>query len=284
MKYYTHSGLFHCDEVTGYAIVLLAGECTEFERLTDITNLPNDGIIADIGREYNPDKKRFDHHQGLILRDNSCPYASAGLLWKAFGKKVVKSVEPSCRFSADVAQRVDETLIQGIDAHDADNTYKVTASGNCEKVRVMTLPNIVSTYNYHDVHNHEVQFGLFRTASMFVARIIKDAVNKANQFIEDKEDFKRIAQIEGCICILPRPIMWKEIVHESYPFLQYVISPSMHPGNPYSMIAVPVEPESREVKTPIERPDWFDGFIHQGKWIAGANTIDELKKLAKYNL
>ena len=27
---------------------------------------------------------------------------------------------------------------------------------------------------------------------------------------------------------------------------------------------------------------WFQGFIHQGKWIAGGNSVDELLDLAQY--
>lgn len=47
MKYYTHSGFFHTDEVTGYAICRLAGVCTtrELTRLSDLNNIPSDGKL-----------------------------------------------------------------------------------------------------------------------------------------------------------------------------------------------------------------------------------------------
>lgn len=75
---------------------------------------------------------------------------------------------------------------------------------------------------------------------------------------------------------------WKEFIHNEYPGVKFVIGPSAHPGNPYSLIAVPVSPESREVKCEIERPEWFHGFIHLGKWIAGGD-LEQLVKLAEWN-
>lgn len=54
MKYYTHSGFFHADEVAGYAICRLAGVCDQLVRLTDLSSIPSNGIVADIGRDWSP--------------------------------------------------------------------------------------------------------------------------------------------------------------------------------------------------------------------------------------
>lgn len=137
LSFYTHGGFFHADEVTAYAICRRADVATGVVRLTDLNNIPDDGIVADIGREYNPARLRFDHHQGLIWRETNqhvhgIPYASAGLIWKEFGRMAIMRQLPGlarqqARLNA-IHQRVDETLIQGVDAHDADNAYQISAT------------------------------------------------------------------------------------------------------------------------------------------------------------
>lgn len=290
MVYYTHSGLFHCDEVTGFAICKLAGVCETFERLSDIKNLPIDGLISDIGKEHDPSNRRFDHHQSLLLRENGYPLASAGLLWKHFGYNAIlnliggKETQEHSLFIREIAERVDLTLIQGVDAHDSDNDYKLSANCIGGKVRVYSLPNVVSSFNSKNVMNDEEQTIQFELASAFLQDILKKEIQNAKEYIEGRRKFDALAVVEDDIIILPENLPWKEIVAEKYPTAKYVISPSSHPGNPFSMIAVPIDPNSREVKKPIERPDWFDGFIHQGKWIAGGDSIDILKRLALFNL
>jgi len=149
---------------------------------------------------------------------------------------------------------------------------------------VFSLPNIISTFNSSDTKDNESQAIQFELAATFFQSILEKEIQFAKDYIDGVAKFDEVAEVKGDIIVLPENLRWKEIVSEKYPNAKYVISPSFHPGNPFSMIAVPVEPESREVKKPIERPDWFNGFIHQGKWIAGGDSIETLIKLAEYNL
>lgn len=286
LPYYTHAGVFHSDENAGYSICVLAGVCDRFVRLTDIKNIPQDGLIADIGREYDPIKFKFDHHQGLILRPNGYPYASAGMLWKEYGEWAVKNILgiKDHKEIEEVAARVDKKLIQGIDAHDADAQYAVTATCSAGEVDIITLPVVISTFNSADIKDAEQQDIQFELASNFMTAQIENAVRRDYDYVVAKKEFAEISEIDGKIAVLSKHIMWREIVDELHPELHFVITPSSHPGNPYSLTAVGKNLKTREVKTPIERPDWFKGFIHQGKWIAGGNSIEEMKKLAEHNL
>ena len=287
LPFYTHSGFFHADEVTGFAICELADQCSEVVRLTSLDDIPEDGVIADIGREYDPERLKFDHHQGMIRRETGCPYASAGLLWKHYGVAAVMNLLPvlagqKSRVDA-IVQRVDETIIQGIDAHDADNAYVLSATCSAGEVRPVTISHIIAGMNAEDVAIHEKQASLFKLAAGLVQNILRSHIRSAAKFMEACDMFDAVAKVQGQIITLSEGLPWREIVHERYPDVLYIISPSNHPGNPWSMTAVTVKPESRECKRPIERPDWFTGFIHQGKWIAGGSSIEELKKLAAYN-
>ena len=291
MKYYTHAGLFHADEVFGYAICRMACVCDSLERLTDLNNIPEDGIVADIGRVHDPERHRYDHHQGMLYRENGMPYASAGLLWEQFGLEAIEIYIPSELYAdhgfwSEVHARVDHVLIQGLDAHDSDSEYKASFSCSGGDIRGITLPNVVSMYNTKDVNDQGVQNRAFDKASEFAIHILENSIERAVKFCLDQRKFDEVAQIrhDGAVIVLSESLSWKETVHEKHPRARYIIGPSNHPGNPWSMIAVPVSPESRELIMPIERPEWFTGFIHVGKWIAGGESIDQLDELARYCL
>jgi len=284
MTYYTHAGFFHCDEITGYVICTLAGITKDLERLTSFTNLPTDGVVADIGREHDVSRRRFDHHQGFALRQDGFPYASAGLLWDEYGRKAITQLVGETKHLEKVWKLVDDNLIKGIDAHDSDNAYSLIAVCVAGEVRASSLSNIVSLFNTKDFHNHSEQRKAFFKASNLIKLAVESEIESSKKMLDDSDRFEDIVQINGAVAVLSEGVSWKGIVHEKYPEVRFVILPSAHPDNPLSMIAVPVEPNSRELKISIERPEWFKGFIHQGKWIAASNSQEELERLAEYSI
>lgn len=286
--YITHGGIFHADETLGWAILRLANESGSFERRTNLDSLPTDGsaFIADIGREYSLARNRFDHHQGFFTRGNGYPLATAGMIWQEYGEAAVVSCIGATSLAKEIAARVSDVFIQGIDANDADSAYKVQAECIAGPVRPLTVSHIIAGMNGDDPKDAFEQDRRFRMASDFLLDLLQSQIRSAHKFVEAKRRFGQIAELHWHprVIILPEFLPWQEIVCADYPDALYVITPSGHPGNPYSLTAVPVEPGSRELKRPIERPDWFRGFIHQGKWIAGGDSVETLIKLAEYNV
>lgn len=286
--YITHGGIFHADETLGWAILRLAQESNSFERRTSLENLPTDGsvFLADIGREYSLVRNRFDHHHGFFTRGNGYPLATAGMIWQEYGESAVLEHIGPTGLAAEIAARVDEVFIQGIDAHDADSAYKVQAECSAGPVRVMTVSHIVAGMNGDDPKDNFEQDRRFKQAADFLMEVLQSQIRSAAKFVGAKLRFGQIAELvwHSRVIVLPEFLPWQEIVCADYPDALYVITPSGHPGNPYSLTAVPVEPGSRELKSPIERPEWFDGFIHQGKWIAGGDSVETLIRLAEYNV
>lgn len=283
-NFYTHGGFFHADEVTAYAILSLARVCDNFVRLTDISNIPDDGIVGDIGREWNPLLDRFDHHQGFYTRDNGMPLATAGMVWQKYGLvAIVNTIKGlSHKHAGRVFEIVEKNLIEGIDAHDADNAFSVSATCSGGNVRVLTLSQIVAGMNTDDVSDVMAQDYVFKCAFVFVIDVIRTAIRSAHDLCLAEDKFMDTAQFKGKYIVLPEPMPWREIVCEKYPEVLYVVHPSSHPGSEWALLATPLSPETRELKRPIERSIWFDGFIHQGKWIAGG-TFEEMEQLAKDN-
>ena len=285
--YITHGGIFHADEVLGWAILRTARASNSFQRVTSLDNLPNDGsaFIADIGRECDPYRSRYDHHQDFYTCNNGYPLATAGMIWQEYGESAVLEHIGPTGLAAEIAARVDEVFIQGIDAHDADSAYKVQAECSAGPVRVMTVSHIVAGMNGDDPKDNFEQDRRFKQAADFLMEVLQSQIRSAAKFVGAKLRFGQIAELvwHSRVIVLPEFLPWQEIVCADYPDALYVITPSGHPGNPYSLTAVPVEPGSRELKQPIVRPEWFTGFIHQGKWIAGGDSIDQLIQLADYN-
>lgn len=112
-KIITHSGNFHADEVFAAAsFFLLLGKDMDVIRTRDdsiVSGAGEDDYIVDIGAVYNPEKKRFDHHQegGAGTRENGVPYASFGLVWKEFGEKICGSREAAGKIDGKLAQPID---------------------------------------------------------------------------------------------------------------------------------------------------------------------------------
>ena len=72
----THSGSFHCDDVLACAMLKLLPKYSEADiiRTRDKEILDECDIVVDVGREFDHDRKRYDHHQqgfSITMRDIS---------------------------------------------------------------------------------------------------------------------------------------------------------------------------------------------------------------------
>lgn len=72
---YTHSGIFHADDLFGAALIKLINPNIKIIRTSEPERYDGE-LMFDIGNG------RYDHHQELKLRDNGVPYAAFGLLMR----------------------------------------------------------------------------------------------------------------------------------------------------------------------------------------------------------
>lgn len=287
--FYTHAGRFHADEITALAILKVAELCYKYERLRQINldNLIGSGFIVDIGRQYDHERLMYDHHQEFLKRPNGMPYASAGLIWKHYGRDAILkhlgvTDEDEINF---IHEYVDKNFIQGIDAHDADSSYKAKGECSAGEVNIITLPDVIGTFNHTDVF-HSIQDVFFENACLLVQKVLYSILRQAYAILADTKSFKEKAKfyLNGTTVVIEEYIPSLDYILQEYPDVLYVITVSSHPNNKYSMLAVKKNPKTRELRKTIERPNWFEGFIHLGKWIAGSNDIEELLRLAEFNV
>ena len=95
----THSGCFHVDEVlacamlTKYTTLYKNGEITRTRQQEVIDKMD---IVVDVGGVYDPSKERYDHHQKEFQdsfdKSHNIRLSSAGLIYKHFGKEVLKNL------------------------------------------------------------------------------------------------------------------------------------------------------------------------------------------------
>eukprot|EP01084_Bolivina_argentea_P045746 84191_1 len=95
----THNGTFHCDEAL--ACYMLSNHTKEFQnaniiRSRDTNILLSADILVDVGAEFDINCNKFDHHQREFCQQFSTDFetklSSAGLIYKYFGKEIIKDI------------------------------------------------------------------------------------------------------------------------------------------------------------------------------------------------
>jgi uncharacterized UPF0160 family protein len=132
----THSGTFHCDEALGCWMLrrTQAYRGAPVVRTRDADLLATLPIIIDVGGAYDPSTGRLDHHQRGFAETfehgghTDVKLSSAGLVYKHFGREVVRSVLESEEGLAEIAKdeeaverlwlRVYKTFVKAVDAID----------------------------------------------------------------------------------------------------------------------------------------------------------------------
>lgn len=229
----THSGNFHADEVFATVVLskLIDKENITLCRTSAITQNEK-GIVYDIG--YG----KYDHHQpdGNGERLNGVKYAAFGLIWKAFGKEYLKSINATN--IDDVCEVIDKKLVQNVDSID-NGQLKISTQFDFE---VITLSNVISMYNSNwddENENQDEQFlKALDLANNIFERIVKNAISKMNA--KEKIEMS-IKKSKNHILVLDEFMPWKEFLLESEngKDILFAVFPSNRGG--YNVYAVPKE-------------------------------------------
>lgn len=215
----THSGGFHADDVFGVATLqlLLAGNEIEVIRTRDPETIQSGDYVLDVGGVYNPVTYRFDHHQtgGAGKRENGIPYASVGLIWKAFGAQVCSSQE--------VADDIETRLIQTIDAFDNGmDTYTATMPG--------VYPYIIPTAMFAftslgaDTENFDSRFSeAVAWVTVLLKKEIVSATNRVAVFASARKSYEAAPDKTLVVCEgkLSREVLMEAF--QKYPDVIYFI-------------------------------------------------------------
>jgi uncharacterized UPF0160 family protein len=221
MKVATHSGSFHADDVFAIAALTLLGEPVEIVRTRDPEMVAASDVRVDVGFASDPASGDFDHHQrgGAGERPNGIRYASFGLVWREYGARL-------CGGDEAVADRVDRSLVQAVDAND---TGQSVAAPLLDGVRPMTVSGVIGSLNptWEEELTPEEQRARFDEAIALAARIVeREIASAAAQQRAVRLVAEAIARAEDPrVIALDRDMPWKEVVVETAPDALFVVYP-----------------------------------------------------------
>ncbi len=234
MKVATHDGSFHADDVFAIAVLRLRTPDLEIVRTRDTDVIAACDARVDVGLHSDPATGDFDHHQkgGAGARENGIPYASFGLVWRAYGAEV-------CDGNAQVAAEVDGYLVQGIDALDCGVTLTQSLIGD---VRPMTISDLIGAMNpaWDEELSPAEQDVRFADAVTRAEGVIERAIStaaaraRAHELVRqamERADDPRLIELD-------RKMPWHEPVVKGAPEALYVIYPK---SDGWGLQAVPVE-------------------------------------------
>ncbi|MEK6800643.1 MAG: MYG1 family protein [Nanoarchaeota archaeon] len=282
----THNGKFHADDVFAISILKIIYPDMKIIRTRDPKKYNKADARVDVGMIYSPKNNNFDHHQkeGAGKRKNEIPYASAGLIWKHFGKKIVK--EESFKI-------IDEKIMQYVDSDDIG--IKTYETKSVEPYAIDTIIESLNPDRQAKKRNFDKEFG---KAVIFCTYLLKKEITLAEEKVKAKAIIKNIIKkSKKEYIILEKPYPWKETVINVKNNLKYVINYN-ETEKSWAAIAIPKSINSFEVRKPFpkswggissEKLEKITGvkgakFCHSKLFITIAKTKESIIKLVEIAL
>jgi len=240
----THDGTHHADDVFGVAVLAAVFPDHDLIRTRDEAQIGRADFAVDVGGRWDPAAGRFDHHQrefdgarervdeaGRTVRAED--YASAGLVWREFGRAYVQQVAQALgtrldeRTASTIADEVDASLVRYLDL--VDNGAAQVAPG------VFGLSDLVSLLNttwldeqgLDGPARERLQFERFREAMALVQRLLEAFVRRRiGQELAAGKVRAGQPLLDGRVLYLPEGGMpWTRVVVEEMPQVRLVVYP-----------------------------------------------------------
>src|SRR5581483_4308824 len=286
----THSGNFHPDELFAVATLLLhldlSNDKYEINRSRDPEIINTGDYVVDIGGVLDPESNKFDHHQkgGGGARPNGVPYASFGLVWKKYGAELCSSQE--------AADRVDEKLIQAIDAE--DNGVQIVESIN-KNVKPYQFETAISSFIPTWKEKDKSIDMAFLKVLVLVEEVLAREITRAKHFLEGKshvlEAYKEAP--DKRMIVIKDAYAWKDILN-TFPEPLYVVA---NDGRRPEWAVAGIREEGVSFKTRKLFPESWGGkrdaelekvtgvkgaiFCHNGRHLVIAKDFEAATKLAQ---
>lgn len=241
-KGFTHGAKFHSDDVFATAFLRILNPDFKVERGFEAPDPAEyDGIIYDIGRG------EFDHHQAdKEYRENGCPYAAFGLIWRAFGNDFIGEEE---------AKKFDENFIQPLDESDNTGCYNI-------------LAEVISEFNPGWDSDESYDTCFFRAVDMAEVILRNHFRNIEGRMRGRILVEKAMVEGDGRVLYLDPYVPWKQdVIGSSYAFVVY---PSNRGG--YSVQGVPKSDEDNALVCDFPK-DWWGVEAAKLSGLSGISSL-----------
>lgn len=291
----THNGTFHADDVFAYAVLKMVFPNHELIRSRNSEIWEKGDIVFDVGGG------KYDHHNvDKVYRDNNIPYASFGLIWKAYGKQYLSTWLKDNELE-EAHKKIDTEFIQAIDA--LDNGENLIQDS---PIKVNTVSDIIYSFN-NQVNAlylapekiEEYQDNYFAQASYFAGKMLENEVLGVLSNLRGKEKVKKaFEQRENkALVVLDESHPWEDSLWEldTEKEVLYVVYPK--PDGYYIQVMrknkttfdarkdLPVEWAGKRGNELGEIVGINDAiFCHSALFLAGAKSKESILKMAEIAL
>lgn len=312
----THSGTFHADDVFGVGILMGVFPSHTLIRTRKQELIDAADFAVDVGGSWDVTTGRFDHHQRGF--DGARPahevdgttvpgvgYASAGLVWSAFGTAYVKAWASGAGHSlddaavAEIVRSIDHSLVQYLDIVD-------TGQGDVSP-GIFGLSSLIAQLNTHWLEEQGLDLAAkavlletrFREAIAITRKFLDHAISKKVAQLRAMDTVRNAPRLLGgrVLHLQEGGMPWTHVVVHEMPEVMFVIYPDSD-GNQYQIKTVPVEAGSFTAR--MDLPDAWAGlrdgelaavngvadsvFCHLNLFIGGARSFDGAVKMAELAL
>ncbi len=299
----THNGTFHADDVFGVAVLLLLYPHAELVRTRDAATITSADFAVDVGGEWDPARGRFDHHQRGFsgARPDGVVYASAGLVWEAFGERLVAQLIGTDRADPMLAQAVatdlDVELVQHLDRADTGASHGAPGLFGLSAL----LSQFNTTWDNPAAAGKDGRAALagFHRAVEVTTLFLRASVDQLRAKHQGAQLVRRADKVlGGAVLVLPRgSLPWTEVVCAEMPKVLFVVYPDSS-DTQFQLHVVTVEPHSFVARKDLPRP-WAGlrdaelaavcgvpdaVFCHNGRFIAGAGSLQGALRMAELAL
>lgn len=312
----THSGTFHADDVFGVGILMGVFPSHTLIRTRKQELIDAADFAVDVGGTWDAPTGRFDHHQRGF--DGARPatevdgatvpgvgYASAGLIWTAYGTQYVQAWASAAGHSlddaavADIVRSIDHSLVQYLDIVD-------TGQGDVSP-GIFGLSSLIAQLNTHWLEekglDHAAKAQLletrFREAIAITRKFLDHAISKKVAQLRAMDTVRNAPRLLGgrVLHLAEGGMPWTHVVVNEMPEVMFVIYPDSD-GNQYQIKTVPVESGSFTAR--MDLPESWAGlrdgelaavngvadsvFCHLNLFIGGARSFEGALKMAELAL
>lgn len=294
----THNGSFHADDVFGVAVLRLLHPQARLLRTRDAALIAAADFAVDVGGEWDAARGRFDHHQRGFAgaRANGVVYASAGLVWAAHGQSLVAQqcgVADAVQTRA-IADSLDRELVQHLDR--ADTGAANAAPGLFGLSALLAQFNLPWDRRGSAAEDDAAALARFEQAVALVTQLLLAALDQQRARHQGAQQVREAQTLfGGRVLLLPRGgLPWREVAGAEMPDLWFVVYPDAS-DQQHQLHVVTVEPQSFTARKDLPRA-WAGlrdaelaaatgvadaVFCHNGRFIAGARSLDGALRLAE---
>ena len=289
-----HSGVFHADDVFSVAALQLLFPGLIVVRTRDKRELEKADLRVDVGGAYDTEAATFDHHfkGGPVRPDGITKYSGFGLMWIHFGELILEEVKIPKGFIGKVWEKVDQALVQGIDAGDNGQGRAPTPG------EAPSILSIISGFNPPWDHPLPNFNGAFNAAVEVARGVLINTIESARAAVmAEAKVTAAVASALGCgqrWISLAGGMPWQEALLASDTEGRILFVIFQNPEGTWMVQGVPPELGAFGQRKPLPREWWGlrdeafaavaveDGvFCHPNGFICGAKTAEGAIALAE---